>query len=97
MANDFDPASAVQAASSGDHEAWESLVDHYGGPVRAVTAKFGLSGDESEPCWPRGQRSTSPRRSRAFAGSKGAGARAMDHEPNPPGRDHHSAAAEVCR
>lgn len=48
MANDFDPASAVQAASSGDHEAWESLVDHYGGPVRAVTAKFGLSGDDAD-------------------------------------------------
>ena len=47
MTDDFDPASAVQAAAEGDHQAWERLVDHYAGPVRAVTGRFGLAEDDA--------------------------------------------------
>src|SRR5690242_930878 len=47
MTDDFDPASAVQAAAAGDHQAWERLVDHYARPVRAVTGRFGLAEDDA--------------------------------------------------
>jgi DNA-directed RNA polymerase specialized sigma24 family protein len=43
VAAEFDAALTVRRAAQGDHQAWESLVEHYAASVRAITRDYSLS------------------------------------------------------